>query len=167
MTAEGTLVGNRKTLKRHDKMAIYPKSHYVTPKDRLKRAVDSIRDELIERRAELEASEHGLEAGCCERGRAAIAQVQVVAGEPGGGESLAGLAEHVGRAVEARAGPTDPAQRLEHRARATAEVENRAVLRHPLVQQGEDGVTPLPKEMGLRRADLAGVELVPPARMGA
>ncbi|MBL8142499.1 MAG: excinuclease ABC subunit UvrB [Acidobacteria bacterium] len=51
-----------KTLKRHDKMAIYPKSHYVTPKERLKRAVDSIKDELIERRADLEASNHGLEA---------------------------------------------------------------------------------------------------------
>ena len=51
-----------KTLRRNDKVAIYPKSHYVTPKERLRRAVDSIKDELVERRTELEASEHGLEA---------------------------------------------------------------------------------------------------------
>jgi excinuclease ABC subunit B len=51
-----------KTLKRHDKVAIYPKSHYVTPKERLKRAVDSIKDELGERRTELEVAERGLEA---------------------------------------------------------------------------------------------------------
>ncbi len=51
-----------KTLRRNDKVAIYPKSHYVTPRERLRRAVDSIKDELIARRTELEATEHGLEA---------------------------------------------------------------------------------------------------------
>ena len=43
-------------------MAIYPKSHFVTPRDRMKRAVESIKDELEVRRTELEREGRLLEA---------------------------------------------------------------------------------------------------------
>jgi excinuclease ABC subunit B len=51
-----------KTLKRHDKLAVYPKSHFVTPRETLKRAVESIKDELVLRRSELEKEGKLLEA---------------------------------------------------------------------------------------------------------
>jgi excinuclease ABC subunit B len=38
-----------------DKIAVYPRTHYVTPKDKLERAIDGIKIELVERLAELEA----------------------------------------------------------------------------------------------------------------
>src|ERR1700680_1544052 len=34
-----------KTLRRHDKIAVYPKSHFVAPRDRTRRAVELIKDE--------------------------------------------------------------------------------------------------------------------------
>ena len=43
-------------------VCVYPASHYVTPKDRLKRSVDSIRTELQERLVELRESDRLLEA---------------------------------------------------------------------------------------------------------
>jgi excinuclease ABC subunit B len=45
-----------------DRMAIYPRTHYVTPKDRLERAIKTIRAELEERLAQLYAEEKLLEA---------------------------------------------------------------------------------------------------------
>jgi excinuclease ABC subunit B len=48
--------------RRHDKIAIYPKSHYVTPQERRKLAVESIRAELTERLAVLEGEGKLLEA---------------------------------------------------------------------------------------------------------
>ena len=35
-----------KTLRRHDKIAVYPKSHFVAPRDRTKQAVETIKEEL-------------------------------------------------------------------------------------------------------------------------
>jgi excinuclease ABC subunit B len=51
-----------RVLKKHDRMPIYPKSHYVQPRDQLLRAMDSIREELEERRTELEKEDKPLEA---------------------------------------------------------------------------------------------------------
>ena len=51
-----------RALKHHDKMAIYPKSHFVTPRDRMKRAVESIKAELEVRRTWLEREGRLLEA---------------------------------------------------------------------------------------------------------
>ena len=45
-----------------DKIAIYPASHYVTPQEQLRKAVDSIRDELQERLTELRNRGQLLEA---------------------------------------------------------------------------------------------------------
>ena len=39
-----------KTLRRHDRIAIYPKTHFVTTRDRLKDAAEAIKLELAERR---------------------------------------------------------------------------------------------------------------------
>jgi excinuclease ABC subunit B len=50
------------TLRKHDKLAVYPKSHFVTSRDRLKLAVAGIKDELVLRRAELESHGKLLEA---------------------------------------------------------------------------------------------------------
>src|SRR5512133_2290525 len=36
-----------RTSRRHDRIAIYPKSHFVTPRDRTKRAVETIKEELV------------------------------------------------------------------------------------------------------------------------
>src|SRR3954468_9650446 len=51
-----------KTLRRHDKIAVYPKSHFVAPRDRTRKAVETIKEELVERRAQLESEGRLLEA---------------------------------------------------------------------------------------------------------
>ncbi len=51
-----------KTLRRHDKVAVYPKSHFVAPRDRTRRAVETIKAELVERRGQLEHEGKLLEA---------------------------------------------------------------------------------------------------------
>ena len=51
-----------KALRKHDKLAIYPKSHFVTPRENTKRAVESIKAELEWRRAQLESGGKVLEA---------------------------------------------------------------------------------------------------------
>src|SRR5678816_2721320 len=51
-----------KTIRRHDKIAVYPKSHFVAPRDRTKRAVETIKEELDWYRSELESEGKLLEA---------------------------------------------------------------------------------------------------------
>ncbi|MGE3955992.1 MAG: excinuclease ABC subunit UvrB [Vicinamibacterales bacterium] len=51
-----------KTLRRHDKVAVYPKSHFVAPRDRTRLAVETIKAELVERRGQLEHEGKLLEA---------------------------------------------------------------------------------------------------------
>ncbi len=51
-----------KTIRRHDRLSIFPKSIYVTSRDRTKAAVDSIKAELEIRRPELEHEGKVLEA---------------------------------------------------------------------------------------------------------
>ncbi len=51
-----------RVLKKHDRLPIYPKSHYVQPRDQLLRAIDSIKEELGEWRSKLEQDNKLLEA---------------------------------------------------------------------------------------------------------
>src|SRR6188474_2228551 len=51
-----------KSLRKHDKIAIYPKSHFVAPRDRTKKAVETIKEELAWRRGILESEGRLLEA---------------------------------------------------------------------------------------------------------
>src|SRR5687768_2896765 len=51
-----------KKLRRHDKIAVYPKSHFVAPRERTRRAVESIKEELGWYRSALEAEGKLLEA---------------------------------------------------------------------------------------------------------
>ena len=51
-----------KALRRHDKIAVYPKSHFVAPRERTKKAVETIKAELVERRGDLEKEGRLLEA---------------------------------------------------------------------------------------------------------
>ncbi len=51
-----------KTLRRHDKIAVYPKSHFVAPRERTRLAVESIKEELAWYRSKLEADGKLLEA---------------------------------------------------------------------------------------------------------
>ncbi len=51
-----------KSFRRHDRVAVYPKSHFVTSRDRLRQAVETIKAELAERRPALEAEGKVLEA---------------------------------------------------------------------------------------------------------
>src|SRR6186713_268599 len=51
-----------KVLRRLDKVAVYPKSHFVTSRDRTKLAVETIKAELVERRGQLESNGKLLEA---------------------------------------------------------------------------------------------------------
>src|SRR5262245_61992370 len=51
-----------KVIRRHDKIAVYPKSHFVAPRDRTKRAVETIKEELGWYRSELESQGKLLEA---------------------------------------------------------------------------------------------------------
>ena len=49
-------------LRRHDKVAVYPKSHFVTPRERTLQAVETIKAELAEHRGRLEKTGQLLEA---------------------------------------------------------------------------------------------------------
>jgi excinuclease ABC subunit B len=51
-----------KVLRRHDQVAVFPKSHFVTSRDRTRLAVDSIREELAWYRSKLEGEGKLLEA---------------------------------------------------------------------------------------------------------
>src|SRR5207237_2198465 len=51
-----------KSLKRHDKIAVYPKSHFVAPRERTRRAVETIKEELAWYRSKLEGEGKLLEA---------------------------------------------------------------------------------------------------------
>jgi excinuclease ABC subunit B len=51
-----------KTLRQHDKIAVYPKSHFVAPREQTKRAVESIKEELVWYRSKLESEGKLLEA---------------------------------------------------------------------------------------------------------
>src|ERR671914_91923 len=51
-----------KSVRRHDKIAVYPKSHFVAPRDQTRTAVESIKAELVQRRTELESMGKVLEA---------------------------------------------------------------------------------------------------------
>src|SRR3990172_4903126 len=51
-----------RTIRRHDKVAVYPKTHFVTSRDRTKAAVESIKAELGECRTRLESDGKVLEA---------------------------------------------------------------------------------------------------------
>jgi excinuclease ABC subunit B len=51
-----------KTIRRHDKVAIYPKSHFVAPRERTKVAVQTIKEELTWYRSKLESEGKLLEA---------------------------------------------------------------------------------------------------------
>ena len=51
-----------KTLRRHDKIAVYPKSHFVAPRDRTRRAVETIKEELGWYRSALESEGKLVEA---------------------------------------------------------------------------------------------------------
>jgi excinuclease ABC subunit B len=51
-----------KTLRRHDKIAVYPKSHFVAPRDRTRKAVEAIKEELAWCRSKLESEGRLLEA---------------------------------------------------------------------------------------------------------
>jgi excinuclease ABC subunit B len=48
--------------RRHDRLTIYPKSHFVTPRSRLERAIEAIEAELADRVAALQAAGKRLEA---------------------------------------------------------------------------------------------------------
>jgi excinuclease ABC subunit B len=49
-------------LRKVPRLTVYPSSHYVTPKERIDSAIESIREELRERLKELRAADKGLEA---------------------------------------------------------------------------------------------------------
>jgi excinuclease ABC subunit B len=51
-----------KTIRRHDKVAIFPKTHFVTSRDRTRAAVESIKEELTWYRTQLESEGKVLEA---------------------------------------------------------------------------------------------------------
>jgi excinuclease ABC subunit B len=49
-------------MKKHDRLPIYPKSHYVQPRSQLKQAIQTIRQELEDRRTQFEQEDKLLEA---------------------------------------------------------------------------------------------------------
>ncbi|HEY0285299.1 MAG TPA: excinuclease ABC subunit UvrB [Vicinamibacterales bacterium] len=51
-----------KSGRKHDKVAVYPKTHFVAPREQTRSAVDSIKAELVERRTDLESVGKVLEA---------------------------------------------------------------------------------------------------------
>src|SRR5205085_9584758 len=55
-------VTGRTSGRQYDRLAIYPRRHYVTPRERLLQAMENIRGELDERVSELRAQDRLLEA---------------------------------------------------------------------------------------------------------
>src|SRR5205814_2099667 len=55
-------ITGRTSDREYDRLAVYPRTHYVTPRDRLMQAMENIRTELDERVVELRANERLLEA---------------------------------------------------------------------------------------------------------
>jgi excinuclease ABC subunit B len=51
-----------RTVRRHERLIVFPKSHFVMPRQRIGGAIDSIKAELADRRAELESEGKLLEA---------------------------------------------------------------------------------------------------------
>ena len=51
-----------KSGRKHDKVAVYPKTHFVAPREQTRSAVESIKAELVERRTDLESVGKVLEA---------------------------------------------------------------------------------------------------------
>src|SRR6266545_2629876 len=51
-----------KVFRRHDKTAVYPKSHFVAPRERTRKAVETIKEELVWYRSKLEGEGKLLEA---------------------------------------------------------------------------------------------------------
>jgi excinuclease ABC subunit B len=51
-----------RTVARHERVTVYPRSHFVTPRDRTRQAIESIKTELAERRSVLESAGKLLEA---------------------------------------------------------------------------------------------------------
>jgi len=51
-----------RTSRRHDRLAIFPKTHFVTPRERTRKAIETIKAELVERRSLLESEGKLLEA---------------------------------------------------------------------------------------------------------
>ena len=51
-----------KSGRKHDKIAVYPKTHFVAPREQTRSAVESIKAELVERRTQLESLGKVLEA---------------------------------------------------------------------------------------------------------
>ena len=51
-----------KAFRRHDKIAVYPKSHFVAPREQTRRAVEAIKEELVWYRSQLESEGKLLEA---------------------------------------------------------------------------------------------------------
>jgi excinuclease ABC subunit B len=51
-----------RSLRKHDKIAVYPKSHFVAPRERTRKAVETIKAELVQRRGDLEKEGRLLEA---------------------------------------------------------------------------------------------------------
>ncbi len=51
-----------KAIRRHDKIAVYPKSHFVAPREKTKRAIETIKEELAWYRGKLESEGKLLEA---------------------------------------------------------------------------------------------------------
>ena len=51
-----------RTISRRERVTVFPRSHFVAPRERTRRAIDGIRAELIDRRAGLEAEGKLLEA---------------------------------------------------------------------------------------------------------
>ena len=51
-----------KSGRKHDKVAVYPKTHFVAPREQTRSAVESIKAELVERRTQLESLGKVLEA---------------------------------------------------------------------------------------------------------
>src|SRR4051812_33656777 len=60
LTSFDALTG--KSLRKHDKIAVYPKSHFVAPRERTRKAVETIKEELAWRRGILESEGRLLEA---------------------------------------------------------------------------------------------------------
>ena len=156
------------TVRRHDRVSIYPKSHFVTSRDRTKLAIETIKAELVERRTQLEQEGRLLEARPGLPGAALEALAQLLSFDPsarGGDAAAVGCARRGGRCCDrqrhGRDGRRCPDLHADRGCRDVLHVEQRAEALMARRQQMLGGfqrrrLDQVDHDGGCEHADLAG-----------
>ena len=141
-------------VRRHDRVSVYPKSHFVAPRARTQQAIESIKIELGERLAELEGAGRKLEAQRLHQ--RTMFDLEMIK-EIGYCHGIENYSRHLSGRVAGEPPPTLldylPGRRRHHRRREPSDraAGPRHVRRRP-VAQGSAGRAWLPAAVGARQS---------------